>query len=190
MRWRTWTRSIKDNMQDLVSFVETQKMLDELAPEYQKLVADVVPAKTTVGGLQRIIQNLVAERVSVRNLPTILEGIAEASSYTKNPMLITEHVRSRLARQLCDVATNANGVVPLVTLSPQLGAGVFGKPGRRWRGAATGDAAQFPAGIHQRCAQYLREIWPDGRKPGHADIPPASALTCVLSSSDSGRRRW
>jgi flagellar biosynthesis protein FlhA len=112
------TEIIKDNMQDLLSFMETQKLLDELPTEYQKLVADVVPGKTTVGGLQRILQNLVAERVSVRDLPTILEGIAEASSYTKNPMLITEHVRSRLARQLCDSNVNGNGVVPLVTLSP------------------------------------------------------------------------
>ncbi len=112
------TEIIKDNMQDLLSYMETQKLLDEMPPEYQKLVADVVPGKTTVGGLQRILQNLVAERVSVRDLPAILEGISEASSYTKNPMLITEHVRSRLARQLCDSALNASGVVPLATLSP------------------------------------------------------------------------
>jgi flagellar biosynthesis protein FlhA len=112
------TEIIKDNMQDLLSYTETQKLLDELPGDYQKLVADVIPGKTTVGGLQRILQNLVAERVSVRDLPTILEGIAEASSYTKNPMLVTEHVRSRLARQLCDANLNSSGVVPLVTLSP------------------------------------------------------------------------
>jgi flagellar biosynthesis protein FlhA len=112
------TEIIKDNMQDLLSYTETQKLLDELPADYQKLVADVIPGKTTVGGLQRILQNLVAERVSVRDLPTILEGVSEASSYTKNPMLVTEHVRSRLARQLCDASLNASGVVPLVTLSP------------------------------------------------------------------------
>lgn len=113
------TEIIKDNMQDLLSYMETQKLLDELPTEYQKLVADVVPGKTSVGGLQRILQNLVAERVSVRDLPSILEGISEASSYTKNPMIITEHVRSRLARQLCDAHRNASGILPLVTLSPQ-----------------------------------------------------------------------
>ena len=112
------TEIIKDNMQDLLSYMETQKLLDELPSEYQKLVADTIPSRTTVGGLQRILQNLVSERVSVRDLPTILEGIAEASSYTKNPMLVTEHVRSRLARQLCDANRNAHGIVPLVTMSP------------------------------------------------------------------------
>jgi flagellar biosynthesis protein FlhA len=113
------TEIVKDNMSDLLSYAETQKLLDELAPEYQKLVGDVIPGQISVGGLQRILQNLVSERVSVRDLPTILEGIAEASVYTKNISFITEHVRSRLARQICDQNTNVNGFVPLITLSPE-----------------------------------------------------------------------
>ena len=113
------TEIVKDNMSDLLSYAETQKLLDELPAEYQKLVADVIPGQITVGGLQRILQNLVSERVSVRDLPTVLEGIAEATVYTKNISFITEHVRSRLARQICDQNTNVNGFVPLVTLSPE-----------------------------------------------------------------------
>lgn len=113
------TEIVKDNMPDLISYAETQKLLDELPREYQKLVADVIPSQINVGGLQRILQNLVSERVSVRDLPAILEGIAEAAAYTKNTAAITEHVRTRLARQLCDVNVNANGQVPLVTLSPE-----------------------------------------------------------------------
>lgn len=113
------TEVIKDHMADLLSYTETQRLLDELAPEYQKLVGDVIPSQITVTGLQRILQNLVGERVSIRNLPTILEGVAEAASYTKNVGLITEHVRTRLARQLCDANTNTQGFVPLLTLSPK-----------------------------------------------------------------------
>jgi len=113
------TELVKDNMSDLLSYAETQKLLDEMPKEYQKLVADVIPSHMTVGGLQRILQNLVSERISVRDLPTILEGIAEATVYTKNIAYITEHVRSRLARQLCDANTNASGFVPLLTLSPE-----------------------------------------------------------------------
>ncbi|NCO02767.1 MAG: flagellar biosynthesis protein FlhA [Alphaproteobacteria bacterium] len=112
------TEVVKDNMADLLSYAETQKLLDELPREYQKLVADVLPSQISVGGLQRILQNLVSERVSVRDLPTILEGIAEASAYTKNIAYITEHVRSRLARQICDQNRNMSGFVPLLTLSP------------------------------------------------------------------------
>ena len=77
-----------------------------------------MPGQINVGSLQRVLQNLLSERVSVRDLPTILEGIAEATGYTKNISHITEHVRTRLSRQLCDTNTNPSGVVPLVTLSP------------------------------------------------------------------------
>jgi len=113
------TEIVKDNMADLLSYTETQKLLDELPQEYQKLVADVIPAKLSVTGLQRILQNLVSERISVRDMPSILEGVSEGVAYTKNTMIVTEHVRSNLARQICDRNVNANGVVGLVTLSPE-----------------------------------------------------------------------
>ncbi len=113
------TEIIKDNMADLLSYAETQKLLDELPQEYQKLVADVIPSQVTVGGLQRILQNLVSERISIRDLPTILEGIAEAALHTRSLAIITEHVRSRLARQICDRNVNMQGFVPLITLSAQ-----------------------------------------------------------------------
>ncbi|MEZ0261956.1 MAG: flagellar biosynthesis protein FlhA [Alphaproteobacteria bacterium] len=111
------TEIIKDNMQDLLSYAETQKLLDELAKPHQKLVADIIPSKITVTGLQRVLQNLVAERVSIRDLPTILEGVAEATGFTNNITMITEHTRSRLARQLCDQHSNKQGFLPLITLS-------------------------------------------------------------------------
>ena len=112
------TEIIKDNMPDLLNYSETQKLLDELPKDYQKLVADVIPAQITVGNLQRILQSLLSERISIRDLPTILEGIAEAAAYTKSITQITEHVRSRLARQLCDSNNDASGVLILLTLSP------------------------------------------------------------------------
>ncbi|MFN3827036.1 MAG: flagellar biosynthesis protein FlhA [Micavibrio sp.] len=112
------TEIIKDNMPDLLSYTETQRLLDELPTDYQKLVADVIPSKMSITGLQRILQNLVSERVSIRDLPSILEGVSEAIAYTKNPLYVTEHVRSRLARQLCDANTGPAGFVPLATLSP------------------------------------------------------------------------
>ena len=113
------TELIKDNMPDLLNYAETQKLLNELPEDYQKLVADVIPSQITVGGLQRILQNLLSERVSIRDLPAILEGISEAAGYTKSLARITEHVRRRLSRQLCDSNTDMSGVLVLVTLSPE-----------------------------------------------------------------------
>ena len=106
-------------MSELLSYSETQKLLDELPQSHQKLVGDVIPSQLTLSGLQRVLQNLVGERVSIRDLPTILEGVSEATNYTKNITMITEHVRSRLARQICHQNANNQGIVPLLTLSAQ-----------------------------------------------------------------------
>jgi len=112
------TEVIKDNMYELLSYAETQKLLDEMDKEHQKLITDLIPAQITVGGLQRVLQNLMAERISIRDLPTILEGVSEACTHSRNVMLITEHVRARLARQISDANTGMQGFIPLVTLSP------------------------------------------------------------------------
>ncbi len=113
------TEIIKDNMSDLLSYAETQKLLDDLDKDHQKLVADIVPAQISVGGIQRTLQNLLQERVSIRDLPTILEGISEACIQSRNIGLITEHVRSRLARQISDSNADQEGVILMVTLSPE-----------------------------------------------------------------------
>lgn len=71
-----------------------------------------------VGGVQRVLQNLLGERVSIRDLPTILEGVSEACAFTRNVTQITEHVRTRLARQISEQNSNYDGFIPLVTMSP------------------------------------------------------------------------
>ena len=113
------TEIIKDNMSELLSFSETQKLLDDLDEDHQKLISDMVPSQITVGGIQRTLQNLLEERVSIRDLPTILEGISEACTQTRNISQITEHVRMRLARQISDSNTDTDGVINLITLSPE-----------------------------------------------------------------------
>ena len=113
------TEVIKDNMAELLSYAETQKLLDELDKEHQKLIGEMVPNQISLGGVQRVLQNLLAERVSIRDLPTILEGISEACGQSRNVAMITEHVRSRLARQISNMSTNEQGYIPLVTLSPE-----------------------------------------------------------------------
>jgi flagellar biosynthesis protein FlhA len=112
------TEIVKDNLPDLLSYTETQKLLNEVHKEAEKLVADLVPAKISVSAIQRILQNLLSEGVSIRDLPTILEGVAEATGFTQNLAQITEHVRGRLARQI-SAQQSREGAIPVVTLSPR-----------------------------------------------------------------------
>ena len=113
------TELIRDNMSELLTYAETQKLMDELDKEHQKLITELVPNQISVGGIQRFLQNLLAERVSIRDLATILEAISEACGHTRSVVMITEHVRARLARQISDMNTNEQSLIPLVTLTPQ-----------------------------------------------------------------------
>ncbi|HTQ12291.1 MAG TPA: flagellar biosynthesis protein FlhA [Rhizomicrobium sp.] len=112
------TEVLKTHMAELLSFAETKKLLDDLPPEHKKLVEELIPSQISINGVQRVLQTLLTERVSIRDLPAILEGIAEAVGHTKNALYISEHVRARLSRQLCNQHLSPGGYLPLIALSP------------------------------------------------------------------------
>lgn len=111
------TELLKNNMSDLLSYGEVQKLIKELPKEQGELVKDIVPTQITISGIQRVLQLLLSERISIRDLSTILEGIADALAFSRNPATVVEHVRARLARQICAQNTTINGYLPLIALS-------------------------------------------------------------------------
>jgi len=111
------TELLKTNTAELLSYGEVQKLVKELPKEQAELVKDIIPGQITMSGVQRVLQLLLAERVSIRDLSTILEGIADALSFSRNPTTIVEHVRARLARQICAQYTTPSGYLPLISLS-------------------------------------------------------------------------
>jgi len=113
------TEVLKDNMADLLSYAEVQKLLKELGPEQKKLADELIPSIVTVTTLQRVLQALLKERVSIRDLPTILEGAGEAAPHTSGVTALVEHVRGRLARQLCWQNRGEDGALPIVTMTPE-----------------------------------------------------------------------
>ena len=113
------TEVLKANVADLLSYANVQSLLSGLPKDQQKLVEDIVPGLISVSGVQRVLQALLNERISIRDLSTILEGIAEVAGPGRSIQSIAEHVRSRLARQLCAANLGPDGNLPLLTLSPQ-----------------------------------------------------------------------
>ena len=113
------TELLRDNMADLLSYAEVEKLIDKLSKEHKKLVDDIAPAQISRAGIQRVLQSLIRERISIRDLSTILEGIAEASATTQHLDAIVEHVRTRLARQICHSNRAPDGNLPVLALGPQ-----------------------------------------------------------------------
>ena len=112
------TEIVRDHMGELLSFSEVQKLLDDLDDAYKKLMNDIVPAQISMTSIQRVLQNLVAERISIRDLPTILEALAEACSFSRNTTMITEHVRLRLMRQITYAHVDQDHMLSVVNLGP------------------------------------------------------------------------
>ena len=113
------TEIVRQHTAELLSYAETQKLLDDLPREQQKLVSDLIPSQLSMGGVQRVLQELLGERVSIRDLPTILEGLHEAcAAPVRSIPLLVGHVRARLARQISDQNAGRGGVIPIVVLSP------------------------------------------------------------------------
>jgi flagellar biosynthesis protein FlhA len=113
------TEILKENMPDLLSYAEVQKLLKELPAEQKKLVEDLIPAIVSVATIQRVLQALLRERVSIRDLPAILEGIGEAAPHTASVSNLVEQVRTRLARQLCFAYRGEDGALPIITMNPE-----------------------------------------------------------------------
>ncbi|MGD9814997.1 MAG: flagellar biosynthesis protein FlhA [Hyphomonadaceae bacterium] len=112
------TEIIKEHMSELLTFAEVKKLIKDLPKDTQTLLDDVAPAHISWSGVQRVLQNLLKERVSIRDLGAIIEAIAEAAPAMHDLVLITEHVRGRLARQICYQHRNPDGALPILTLSP------------------------------------------------------------------------
>ncbi|MCW8306226.1 flagellar biosynthesis protein FlhA [Acidiphilium sp. PA] len=160
------TEIVKENMAEMLSFSETQKLLDDLPREQQRLVTELIPSQLTVGGVQRVLQALLAERVSIRDLPTILEGIHEAcATQIKGVAAVAAHVRMRMARQLTDAHLSPRGYLPLVVIGPEweneLNDALVGPPESRQLALPPGRLADFM----RRVTQVFESVAAEGETP-------------------------
>jgi flagellar biosynthesis protein FlhA len=93
--------TIRNNLAQLLSYKDLRLLLDRLDPEYRRLLEEIVPSQISYSGLQAVLKLLLAERISIRNLHLILEAIAEVAPFVRKADQLAEHVRIRLAQQIC-----------------------------------------------------------------------------------------
>ena len=155
------TELLKGNMSELLSYGEVQKLLKELPKEQSELLKEIVPAQITSSGVQRVLQLLLAERVSIRDLATILEGIAEGITGSRNPVALTEHVRQRLSRQICAQHMSPSGYLPLIALSAaweqSFAESLIGQGDDRQLAMQPSKLSEFIAIVRERFEQAARE---------------------------------
>jgi len=113
------TEILRTHANELLGRQDTQKLLDNLAKTHPKVVEELVPNMLSVGGVQKVLQNLLRERVSIRDLLTICETLADYAPINKNPDVLTEFVRQRLSRSIIHPYIDKAGNLPLLTLATQ-----------------------------------------------------------------------
>ena len=100
---------IRSNLSQLLSYKDMRTLLDRLEPEYKRLIEEMIPGQLSYSGLQAVLKLLLAERVSIRNLHLVLEAIAEVAPHVRRAEQLAEHVRTRMAQQICgDLAENGS----------------------------------------------------------------------------------
>ncbi|MGE3957522.1 MAG: flagellar biosynthesis protein FlhA [Vicinamibacterales bacterium] len=114
------SETIRAFLPDLLTRQHTKELIDRVGQTSPKLIEELIPKLATIGDVQRILRQLLRERVSVRDLTTILEAFADAVVVTKDPDSQTEAVRAALGRAICRPFQNEKGEVPVIALSPTL----------------------------------------------------------------------
>jgi flagellar biosynthesis protein FlhA len=114
------SETIKRNCHDILSRQDVQNLLDNLKQTHPTVVTELIPGQLNVGQVQRILQNLLSEGISIRNLAGILEKVSDYASVTKNPDELSEHARRALGGQIVKPFQQDNGSVQAITLDPRL----------------------------------------------------------------------
>ncbi|NLF25182.1 MAG: flagellar biosynthesis protein FlhA [Deltaproteobacteria bacterium] len=114
------TELVRSNMAELIGRSEVQHLVDHLAKEHPKVVEELIPNLLTLGQVQQVLANLLREQVSIRDLRTIFETLADWAGTVKSPERLAEFVRRKLSRLITAKFTGDEGVLPLVSLNPAL----------------------------------------------------------------------
>jgi flagellar biosynthesis protein FlhA len=112
------TEIIRSHSHEVLTRQDVRTLVDNLRPSHPTVVDELVPALLSYGEVQKVLENLLRERVSIRDLPTILETLADGARASREVQYLTEQVRLSLARSLCKQLADPEGVLPVLTLEP------------------------------------------------------------------------
>jgi len=111
------TEVLRKHSSELMGRQEVQNLLDNLSKPYPKAVEELVPNLLSLGGVQKVLQNLLQEQISIKDMLTIVETLADYAPLTKDPELLTEYVRHKLSRSIISPYIGEDGVLELITMA-------------------------------------------------------------------------
>ncbi|MCM3782944.1 flagellar biosynthesis protein FlhA [Neobacillus mesonae] len=114
------TEMIKKHAHELLGRQETKALVDNLKENYPALVDELIPSVLSIGDIQKVLAKLLREKISIRDMVTIFETLADYGTYTKDPDVLTEYVRQALSRQITQQFTQKGETMRVITVGPNL----------------------------------------------------------------------
>jgi len=151
------SETVRAFLPDLLSRQQVKEMVDQVAQSSPRLIEDLVPKLVSLGEIQRVLRQLLRERVPVRDLPTILEAIADAATVTKDPDAINESVRAAIGRAICRPYQTEKGELPVIGVAPVLEERLLASLVRTDHGAVLALDPQQAQNIASRIARALEQ---------------------------------
>ena len=149
----------------LLSRQDVQTILDSLAQHHPKVVEELVPANLSLGGVQKVLQNLLRDGVPIKDMLSIIETIADHAPSTKDTDLITEHVRKALARTITKQLTGDGDQLPVMIVDPRVEDAIRKSFNQPEGGQATALQPLFTQKFMERVAEGVQEVVAQGYHP-------------------------
>jgi flagellar biosynthesis protein FlhA len=155
---------LRGSLHEILSRDDVKELVERVKKTSPAVVEELIPAKMGYGDVQQVLRNLLAEGVPIRNLPAILEALADGVGRTKDPAALTELVRERLGRVLCELHADPNGTLHAVTLEPGIEARLAAAVGVAKDPEAAPVSPAYLQGLVERIAQAIASASKSGKE--------------------------
>ncbi|MBZ0219280.1 MAG: flagellar biosynthesis protein FlhA, partial [Candidatus Methylomirabilis sp.] len=160
------TEVIRSYANEILGRQEVQSLIDRVAKTHPKVVEELVPGLLSLGAVQKVLQNLLKERISIRDLQTILETLADYAPITKDTDLLTEYVRMGLARQITKSHISGDSTIQAISLSHEIEEAIT----KSVHETPQGSFLTIEPGLAQRILSRLKEGLEETMSKGHQPV--------------------
>jgi flagellar biosynthesis protein FlhA len=159
------TEVVKRHAHELIGRQEAKLLVDNVKESYPALVDELIPSILTIGDVQKVLAKLLREKVSIRDLVTIFESLADHGHYTKDPDILTEYVRQALSRQITQQFSTGNDPLRVITVGPQLEKKIAESVQQSEQGSYIALDPVSTQQIYQRLNEHVNKQIQSGQQP-------------------------
>jgi flagellar biosynthesis protein FlhA len=159
------TEIIKKHAHELLGRQETKALVENVRESYPALVDDLIPTILSVGDVQKVLSKLLREKISVRDLVSIMETLADYGSYTKDPEILTEYVRQALSRQITQQYTSIGDSLKVITVGPSVEKKIADSVQQSDQGSYLALDPSSSQMIYHRVSEQVSKLIQSGQQP-------------------------